>query len=328
MRVAITGASGLIGRRLTNEIIKRAALVGASGEARAVEELILIDRHPFEPPAGAPFTVTRMVADLCDDETLADLGRRAIDSLFHLAATLTIEAERDFDRGWAVNLHLPFRLLEMCRASGRRTRFVYASSIAVFGGSLPNQLPEQVGDAHVQRPQTSYGTAKAVTELLLNDYTRHGYVDARALRLPIVVIRPRAATATVSDVISSLMREPLAGRNVVSPLGLAASFPIVSVKRAAENLLRLHDAPESSFGDSRAVNQPGLTVNLGDILSSLARIAGVAAADRVSITPDHAVARVVQGWPERFVTEAHALGLEPDAGLDEILRAYLASGAG
>lgn len=322
MRVLITGAGGLIGRRLASEIVSRGALAEAGGRMREIDELILLDRRPFDIPAQAPFAITRVVADLCAGPPVDELTRGGVDSLFHLAATLTMEAERDLDLGWAVNLHLPFRLLEACRVWGRGTRFVYASSIAVFGGALP----DEVDDDHVQRPTTSYGTAKAVTELLLNDYTRHGHVDARALRLPIVVIRPGPPTGAVSDLVSALMREPLAGRDVASPLGLEASFPIVSVERAARSLLRLHDAPASAFGESRAVNQPGLTVSVGEILESLARIGGEEAARRLRIVPDPKVARVVAGWPRRFVGSRQALGLEPDACLDGILRRHLTLG--
>src|SRR5699024_9836318 len=137
---------------------------------------------------------------------------------FHLAATLTIDAERDLGRAWAVNARLPFQLLEFARRSGKQPRFVYASSIAVFGG----KLPERVVESQVQTPRTSYGTAKAITELLINDCTRHGFIDGRALRLPIVVIRPgdpagQAETGAVSDLIGALAREPLAGREITSP---------------------------------------------------------------------------------------------------------------
>jgi D-erythronate 2-dehydrogenase len=320
MRVVVTGAGGFIGRYLTRALLKRGRLAGPDGVPADVSELVLVDRTAVDPPAGSPAKVTSLAGDLRDDGFLAEVMGAGADSLFHLAATLTIEAERDLETGWAINLQLPLRLLEACRRSASTPRFVYASSIAVFGGKLPNA----VSDDHVQTPQTSYGTAKSVTELLINDYSGQGHVDGRALRLPIVVIRPGEPTGAVSDIIAGLAREPLKGRDVVSPLDMTARFPVVSARRVAENLMRVHDAPASSFAGSRAVNQPGLTVSVADIVAALGRVAGAEVAARVRIEPRTDVQRVVAGWPTDFVTEARLHPpLEPDPDYDSILRAYL-----
>ena len=287
-----------------------------------IEEIVLVDRRPFETPAVAGPRVTTLIGDLCEDRFLDTAFRGGLDSVFHLAATLTIDAERDLATGWAVNMQLPFRLLEACRHTGRQPRFVYASSIAVFGGALP----ARVSDHYVQLPQTSYGTAKAITELLINDYSRHGFVDGRALRLPIVVIRPGKPTGAISDVIGGLAREPLAGADVTCPLSRETRFPVVSVGRVAESLVQLHDMPAAAFGDSRAVNQPGLTVTVDDIVAALERVAGSDVAARLRIEPVPSVERVVSGWPGEFVTEATLYpSLEPDPSFESIVRDYIRS---
>jgi D-erythronate 2-dehydrogenase len=320
MRVVVTGAGGFIGRYLTLALLERGRLAGPDGAPTDLSELVLVDRLPVDTPAGSPVKVTPLAGDLRDDGFVAEVMGEGVDSLFHLAATLTIEAERDLETGWAINLQLPLRLLEACRRTGGTPRFVYASSIAVFGG----KLPERVSDDHVQTPQTSYGTAKSVTELLINDYTRHGAVDGRALRLPIVVIRHGEPTGAVSDIIAGLAREPLKRRDVVSPLDETARFPVVSARRVAENLVRVHDAPACAFAGSRAVNQPGLTVSVADIIAALGRVAGAEVAARVRIEPKTDIQRVVNGWPTQFVTEARLQPpLEPDPDYDSILRAYL-----
>ncbi|MCC5978035.1 MAG: NAD-dependent epimerase/dehydratase family protein [Salinarimonas sp.] len=321
MRVLITGAFGLIGRRLTREIISRGSLTDSAGRAHAIKELLLVDRAVPSALPAAPFAVTARAGDMCGEGFLVEIMAFRADSIFHLAASLTVEAERDLALGWAANLHLPLRMLEALRLGEQRAKFIYTSSIAVFGGDLP----AVVADDHVQNPQTSYGTAKAMTERLLHDYSRHGFVDARSLRLPIVVIRPGAPTGAVSDLISALAREPLAGRGVTAPLEAETPFPIVSVGQAARNLVALHDAPQSAFPGSRAVNQPALSVSVADFVDALARIAGEDAARRVNVAPDPAITRIVAGWPRGFVTR-HALGeiITADDSLDTILAAYIA----
>lgn len=321
MKVLVTGANGFIGRALVRAMVAGVRLARADGRAAPIDELVLVDRSPVTAPAVPGIGVTTLHGDLRDDALIEQAIGTRPDSIFHLAATLTIDAENDPASGWAINMQLPWRMLEACRGARIRPRFVHASSIAVFGG----RLPEVVGDSQFRTPTTSYGTAKAITELLIDDYSRKGIVDGRALRLPVVLLRPPATTRTMSDIIAAIAREPLRGESTVSPLGPDLRFPVVSVQRVATNLLRLHDIDASRFGDCRSVNQPGLSVSVADIVAALERVAGQDVAARVSIQPEPAVEAVMRGWPTEFVS-GHRFDppLEADPDFDTILRAWLA----
>lgn len=311
----VTGAAGFVGRAVTRALVRRGRLTGPDGEA-PIARLTLVDRRAFDAPP-APFEVHAVTSSL----GTADVGALVsqADSIFHLAAALALEAERDVAVGWSANLHLPLAILEAARASGRRPRLIYASSIAVFGGAAPERVTEE----HVRNPRTSYGTAKSIVELLLADYARHGFVDGRALRLPIVLTRLGTPTASVSDIVAEVVRGPLLGRIVVSPLDPQVPFAVVSVDRAAESLVELHERPPDSLPDARTIHQPGLTTTPRDLVDALERVAGEPVAGRVSFAPDAGVVRVVKGWPSIFASDAPQLfATDPD--VDTIVRAAAA----
>jgi nucleoside-diphosphate-sugar epimerase len=318
MRVLVTGAAGFIGSGLTAALLGRGALAGADGQTRPITGLVLADRVEPRTPARTAVAVRTEVGDFRDPAFRERLLDEPVDSVFHLAATLTTDAEADAGAAVEVNVGGLIHLLELCRRQSAPPRFVFASSIAAFGGSLP----ETVDDDHVQRPQTSYGTHKAIAELLLNDYSRHRVVDGRALRLPIVLIRPGGG-ASVSDQVAGIVREPLLGRDVQCPLLPETRMPVASVRNVAESLLTLHDVPAESFRDSRAINLPALTITVASMLTALKRVAPDKVA-HVSYQPDARVQAIVDSWPKRFVSPAaERLGITADPEFDSIIRDFL-----
>lgn len=319
MRVVVTGAAGFIGRRLTATLLRHGALVGPDHRRAPIRELVLADVADVPPPLSGNVNIRIETGDFCDPEFRHRIMRGGVDSVFHLAATLTTAAEADLKQALAVNVGSLIELLELCREQSVPPRFVYASSIATFGGTLP----EVVDDDLPQRPQTSYGTHKAIAELLINDYSRHGIVDGRALRLPIVVIRGGTGASSVSDRVAAVVREPLAGREVVCPFAPETRMPIASVRNVAEALCALHDLPAGRLGDTRAMNLPALSVSVADMLAALERVAP-GRAGQVRFEPDPVMQAIVDGWPKGFgSTRATRLGINADSDFDSVIRDFV-----
>jgi len=315
MRVLITGAAGFLGRRLTAALIARGELAASDGTVRAISSLCLADIVEAPVP-DAPFPVDTAVGDLSDTSFASALASGGFDSIFHLAALLTIDAERDPGHAYRVNTGALITLLERAE---RRPKLVFASSIAVFGGALP----DTVDDAHVQEPTTTYGVHKAINELLIADYSRHGHIDGRALRLPIVLTRPGATLPIVSDKVAAILREPLEGRGLAVPFAAETPIPIVSVGAVVSGLIRLHDVPAARLPQKRAFNLPALTVTPADMCGALSR-RGVSVSG-LTFRPDPAVQAIVDGWPSHFVSAvAGPLGIGGDRDLDAVIDDYLA----
>jgi nucleoside-diphosphate-sugar epimerase len=308
VRVLVLGAAGFIGSRVVDALLGRADVTGVvASDLRA-------------PTAASPGAKMRFVAgDVLDPALFEVLFAEPVDAVFHLAASLTLDAESDFARGLQVNVHALMRLLEHCRAQAIPPKFLFASSISSFGGALP-----RVVDDHVfQTPQTSYGTHKAIAEQLINDYSRRGFVDGRVLRLPIVLTHPGPPTASVSDRIASLIREPLNGRDTVCALAPDTPLALASVDSVVAGLLRLLDLPKAAFGSTRALNLPALTATPGDLVAAVERAMPGASA-RVRWTPDATLQRVVDGWPSVFTSKfALEHGIRGDASADALVAAYL-----
>ncbi len=312
MRVLITGAHGFIGSHLTRALLERGG---------PLRELVLLDVAGSNEAYAADPRVRNVTGDASDARLLTELVEPGVDSVFALGATLTSQAEADFARGLEVNMQGVLRLLDACRVLGSSPRFVFTSSIAAFGGPLP----EVVGDDVPLTPQTSYGTAKAVNELLINDYSRRGHVDGRTLRLPIVLVRPPPAAGSsgspaISERAAALVREPLAGRDVVCPWSPGTLVPVASARAVAAALLAIHDLPKESFGHTRALNLDCTSVRIGELVEAVKR---AGARGRVLYEPERALQKIVDQWPRRLESQrARQLGLRGD-GADAIIAHYV-----
>jgi nucleoside-diphosphate-sugar epimerase len=299
----IIGAAGMIGRRLA------AALPPG--------RLTLVDVvRPDMPGAEC------LAADLSQPGVAAALVARRPEVIFHLAAIVSGEAEADFDLGYRVNLVATRALFEAIRATpGYRPRVVFASSIAVFGAPFPACIPD---DFH-PTPRTSYGTQKAMCELLLCDYTRRGVMDGIALRLPTICIRPGRPNKAASGFFSNILREPLAGLPAVLPVADSVRHWFASPRAAVGFFLRAATMDLAPLGDRRALNMPGLSATVAEQIEALRAVAGQAAVDLIRLEHDATIARIVATWPQGFDTaRAAALGFAAETDFAQIIAAHLA----
>ncbi|MGK0185189.1 MAG: nucleoside-diphosphate-sugar epimerase [Verrucomicrobiales bacterium] len=320
MKVVVTGAAGFIGKRLVRRILERGELTLADGSPVEVTSVLATDIvAPAVPIADDP-RLTFVAGDFGQEQMLDLLVTADTQVVFHLAAVVSGGAEEDFDLGMRVNLHSTMAMLERLRALPHTPRMVFASSVAVFGG----QLPDVIEDGTACTPQTSYGGQKLITEHLLNDYSRRGYLDGRALRLPTIVVRPGKPNKAASSFASAIIREPLQGKSVVCPIGEVAGVWVLSPRMVVENFLRAAELPADAWGTSRSVSLPGLTIRVKEMIDTLRDVAGEAVAARIQWQSDAEIERIVYGWPVQFKPErALAMGFAADAGFREIVEAFI-----
>lgn len=326
LTVAITGGAGFLGGRLAAAILGRGALSVAGGPVRPVTRLILLDQVAPSRPVGQDPRVAVWLGDLATELDEAGAGSPLADAdvVFHLAAAVSAECERDFDLGLHANLAGTERLLAACRAGGRAPVVVFASSLAVFGGTPTHPLPEVITDSTLPVPQSSYGIQKFIGEQLVADYHRKGFIRGRSVRLMTVAVRPGRPNAAASGFLSGIIREPLAGLRASAPVPPETPVALSSPDRALEGLLRAAEAAPEEWGDPTAVNLPPITVTVGEMVATLERVAGAEVAALVDWTPDESIAAIVRGWPARFsAARAAALGLAPDESFESVVRAYI-----
>jgi len=335
--VVITGGSGFLGSRLARELLAAGSIdVAGSGERR-IDRLNLIDRAPVPADLTADDRVTVTGGDLTDlldpapDRHSAHAASDALaeaDVIFHLAAAVSGECESDFDLGMHANLLATQRLLAECRAQGNLPVVVFASSVAVFGGTANNPLPAVVDDGTLPVPQSSYGTQKILIEYLLADYTRKGFLRGRSVRLMTAVVRPGRPNAAASGFLSSIIREPIAGQRATCPVSPDTEVALASPARAIEGLMCAATSTDAAWGDRTGVNLPALTVTVADMVAALERAAGPSASALIDWTPDPAVERLFANWPARVRADRAArLGLAPDPDIDSVIALHVAETA-
>ena len=319
MRIVITGGAGFLGRRLAHRLLERGTLTDAQDRTREIAQIVLLDVVPATLPADP--RLTTIAGDLADAAVVERAVTRDTDSVFHMAAVVSGQAEADFDIGMRVNLDATRLLLERCRALAAPPKFVFTSSLAVFGGPVPDPVTD---DAPVT-PQASYGAQKLIGEYLVYDMTRKGFVDGRSLRLPTVTVRPGKPNKAASSFASGIIREPLAGVDAICPVAPATRMWVQSPRAVIENLIIGHEVPATSFAHTRSVNVPGICVPVADMVAALRKVAGDAVADRVKWIHDPVIDRIVATWPANFAPKlGPALGMKADTDFESIVRAYIA----
>jgi nucleoside-diphosphate-sugar epimerase len=315
MRVLIIGGAGMIGRKLAARLARGGRIGG-----RAIDSLTLYDIQRAVPPAGAAMPVTVEMGDLpAPGEALRLLAGKP-DIVFHLAAVVSGQAEQEFDLGYRINLDGTRAVLEAARVAGHRPRVIFASSLAAFGAPLP----DPIGDDYLVAPLTSYGTQKAIGELLISDYTRKGFVDGYALRLPTICVRPGKPNAAASGFFSAIIREPLAGQEAVLPVSDDVMHWHASPRAAVGFLLHAATLEGDRVGPRRAFTLPGVAVTVGQQIDALRKIAGDKVAARIRRAPDPFVQRIIESWPRRFDTRrALDLGFRAESSFEEIIRVHI-----
>ncbi|SHO66470.1 Nucleoside-diphosphate-sugar epimerase [Pseudoxanthobacter soli DSM 19599] len=319
MHVLIIGAAGMVGRKLIGRLVEAGQIDG-----REVTALTLADVVAPERPAGFGGKVETLTVDLSAPATAETLIAGRPDLIFHLAAIVSGEAEADFDKGYRINLDGTRQLFDAIRLAGLaspyRPRVVFTSSIAVFGAPFP----EKIGDEFFQTPLTSYGTQKAICELLLADYSRRGFFDGIGIRLPTICIRPGRPNKAASGFFSNILREPLNGEEAVLPVSPDVRHWFASPRAAVGFLMHAATLDLGRVGPRRSLNMPGLSTTVGEEIAALGRVAGERAVKLIRREPDETIIRIVDGWAQDFdPARAIALGFTADKSFDDIIRVHI-----
>lgn len=318
MKVLITGGAGFLGKRLARRLLELGSLTGADGGKRQIEQLVLLDvveAEGFNDPR-----VRVVTGDIADTALLDSVIDADTVSVFHLAAIVSGQAEADFDLGMRINLDASRQLLDVCRSRGHTPRVVFTSSVAVYGGALP----DTVLDTTALNPRSSYGVQKAIGELLVGDYSRRGFIDGRVLRLPTISVRPGRPNKAASSFASGIIREPLQNQEAICPVSKETRLWLLSPRQAIESLIVGHELEAKVLETGRTINLPGISVTVAEMVAALEKLSSRETVQLIRWQPDPVVERIVGSWPGRWdVTRATAMGFSCDKDFEAIVRAYI-----
>jgi nucleoside-diphosphate-sugar epimerase len=320
MKVVITGGGGFIGRQVAKRILARGELAGPSGGREAVTELVLFDA--VAPPEGEfdDDRVTVVTGDITNGELVASVIDGDTNSIFHLAAVVSAGAEADFDLGYRVNLDGTRNVLEAARAAIGTPRLVFASSLAAYGGDVP----ETVLDGTPITPETSYGAQKVIGEYLITDYSRKGFLDGRAMRLPTIVVRPGEPNKAASGFASGIIREPLNGVDMACPVTPESRMAIMSPRTVVQCFVHMHELDAARLGASRALLLSGFSVSMGAAAKAVREVQTNRAKGEITFEIDPATQAIVDAWPKTTQSDkAAALGFPADSNIDDVIAAYI-----
>jgi D-erythronate 2-dehydrogenase len=322
MKVLVIGAAGMLGRKLVEGLAKTGAIAEQVISSLTRQDVVLAP-----PPPVSDFSIATQLGDLSVPGEAEKLVTDKPDLIFHLAAIVSGEAEANFEKGYAINLDGTRNLLEAIRkvGGGYCPRVIFTSSIAVFG----SPFPDAIYDEFLTAPLTSYGTQKAIGELLVSDYSRRGFLDGMALRMPTVCVRPGAPNKAASGFFSNIIRDPLAGLDAVLPVDDDVRHWHCSPRAAVGFLVKAAEMGGAALGPRRALTLPGLSCTVGEQLDALKSVAGAKILSRVKRVPDETIRRIVAGWPRNFdAARAKALGFSAEASFAEIIKVHIADELG
>ncbi|MEP7107010.1 MAG: D-erythronate dehydrogenase [Ferruginibacter sp.] len=310
MQIIITGGAGFLGQLLAKALLK---------SGLGFDELLLVDII-LPPNPGEDDRITCRQADLSDEGIAKSIINSKTGIIYHLAAVVSSQAENDFDLGWKMNLDITRQLLEACRQQHDGIRFVFASSLAVYGG----KLPAIVNDNTVVTPHSSYGAQKAMGELLVNDYTRKKFADGRVLRLPTVCVRPGRPNQAASSFVSSIIREPMNGEQAICPVSPELALWLSSPDTVIQNIVKGSILDAAAFGEWRTVNLPGISVTVQQMVDSLERVTDTETVARIRFKSDPSINNIVSSWPGALDnSRGLQLGFKVDANFDEFIIQFI-----
>lgn len=312
--VTITGGAGFLGQKLAQQIVKQGLKFESDQKSVVPDKIYLVDQVKGN-LTGSPFSW--VVGDIRDPSLIEECINDQVNSVFHLAAVVSAGAEADFDLGMSVNIEATKQILERCKTIGTNPKFIFTSSVAVFGGA-GSKLPSTAAT----RPLSSYGTQKAVGELLVNDYTRKGFIDGRAFRLPTVVVRPGKPNKAASSFFSSIIREPLSGKPAICPVKPELRAWLASPNTVIKGLLHGHDLPTQTLPSFRTFNLPGINISVSEMVEAFTQAGGDASL--IDWKYDRGIDDIVASWPAEIdVTLEQNLGFPSDPNFSGFISQFL-----